>query len=279
MPESLYECLRIRSHSHSFHGAQEDAQEFLTFLLDQLHEELLVSDPILKCKLSHAGDADANRDSSASGEWFEVGRKQRVAIARTMEHTQSAISYLFFGRFRSLVKRPRAKDSVTAEPFHCLGLEILDEQIHSLRDALQAMGRSEVIDAKITKTLSIEVAPPVLILQLKRFVYNPASGIEKLNKFVSYPERLTLTTSDGRESPAYHLCSVIYHHGRTANGGHYTCHIRQTMDDGSLWISYDDATLNGEPLERVLAEKGAWQNAYLLFYVRHKDSRGGRNKD
>lgn len=41
----LYECLRARSASQAFQGAQEDAQEFLTYLVDQLHEELLRCTP------------------------------------------------------------------------------------------------------------------------------------------------------------------------------------------------------------------------------------------
>jgi ubiquitin carboxyl-terminal hydrolase 10 len=197
-----------------------------------------------------------------------VGKNQKVAIARTMEHTESAISSLFFGRFRSLVRRPRAKDSVTTEPFHCIGLEILDDGVKSLEDALAFMTKPELIDAKITKTLRVEIAPPILVLQFKRFVYTQSSGIEKLNKFISYPEKLTLDV-EGRESTTYRLFSVIYHHGRSANGGHYTCHVRH----GQVWVSYDDATMMIEPLERVLMEKATWQTAYLLFYVRNSTRR------
>jgi len=55
---------------------------------------------------------------------MEVGRKQKISLARTMEHRETPISMLFHGRFRSIVSRSNAKDSVTYEPFHCLSLEI-----------------------------------------------------------------------------------------------------------------------------------------------------------
>ena len=185
-------------------------------------------------------------------------------MTRTMQHHLSPISFLFFGKYRSVIKRPRSKDSVTMEPFHCVSLEINDPTIHTLSDALDLMSRSEHIDgAAITKTITIDTAPPILIVHLKRFYYHPTFGVEKLAKFILYPQHLDLCTT--RLSHQYQLCAVIYHHGRTADGGHYTCHVRNTTD---TWIYFDDASLTEHSLGSVLADKGPVQTAYLLFYIR-----------
>jgi ubiquitin carboxyl-terminal hydrolase 10 len=263
--------LRTNSNTKTFQGAQEDAQEFLTFLLDQIHEELLACRKSLKWRFSQTSEGE--RDSDVSGEWLEVGKGQKVTLARTMEHVVSPISFLFYGRYRSIVKRPRLKDSITTEPFHCISLEIQDESIETLSDAFSFMTKLETIEGQITRRMMIESAPPVLIVQLKRFVYSQSHGVEKLPKYIQYPEYLELDPSVlhmSKPLPGYHLYAVIYHHGRTADGGHYTCHVRQSLKSADTWLHFDDATHNVDLLESVLAQKGNWRNAYLLFYIRHK---------
>lgn len=197
-----------------------------------------------------------------------------------MEHQESPISYLFFGRYRSILKRPGSKDSITSEPFHCISLEIQDECIFSLHDALQFMSRTETIKSdgvKMTKSLSIQKSPPVLIFHLKRFLYDQACGTEKLTKPVAFPERLELDGSPvfSESRPAststFRLFAVAYHHGRSAQGGHYTCHVRQTARPDDPWVYFDDSSYVLEPLEKVLREKPATQSPYLLFYLWHED--------
>lgn len=271
IPEALYERIRERVNNQMFQGAQEDAQEFLTFIIDQLHEELLKNHKILRWRLSPLRETRHESDSSLSGEWMQASKKG-VILGRTMELVHSPISYLFFGRFRSLVRRARQKDSFTTEPFHCLSLDIQDDTIVSLETAIKAMSRTEHIEGGITKTLYIESAPPILIVHLKRFYYHPLHGVTKISKYISYPASLALDPAvlyaRHPHQRDYRLFAVIYHHGCTADGGHYTCHVQSTSSHG--WIFFDDAdVVTNQTLERVLADKAASQNAYLLFYIRH----------
>lgn len=275
-PRSLYDCLKCNSmSSDTFQGAQEDAQEFLTFLLDQMHEELLACRKPLGWRF-HSDLED--RDSTSSGEWLEVGPKQRIIRARSMELSASPISFLFFGRYRSLLHRPRSKDSITTEPFHCISVDVpsTGEEKTSLEDSLLRLVTTEQLDGGMTKQISIESEPPVLIIQLKRFVYNPRTHrVEKIGKFVSYPETLSLTTPvlyrEAVHTPKYRLFSVIYHHGKGADGGHYTCHVRQSLNPNEPWLLFDDAVFRLDFLEGVLAPKGPHQTAYLLIYVKLKE--------
>lgn len=287
-PEALYDCIKSRCMgSAAFQGAQEDAQEFLTFLLDQLHEELLACKPLIRWRFAQQAGGDRcgggglrdheRRDGDRPGdqEWMEVGRGQRLSVARTLDMAISPISFLFFGRYRSVVQRARAKDSITLEPFHCLSLPVEEPAIGNVEDALAALIQPERIDeGRLVKRISVESAPPVLVLQLKRFIYR--QGVEKLSKFVAYPDRLelgrpVLPGTPGRTTPIYRLFAVIYHHGRGADGGHYSCHVRQNLGESDPWIFYDDASWQREPLERVLANKGSSQTAYLLMYIRTRE--------
>lgn len=297
VPDLLYECFREFSQSKRlFHGAQEDAQEFLTFLIDQLHEELLksaslslfmcvdlwlgVDRKLLNWRFDESsGEARSHGIGDArGGEWLEVG-KRGVTLTRTMEHHHSPISFLFFGQYRSVVRRARGKDSVTMEPFHCVSLEINDSSIASLADAFVHMSRPEPIDGEaITKTVTIGTAPPILIIHLKRFYYHAVYGVEKLGKFIQYPEYLELggaPRGGAKSDDSYRLFAVIYHHGRTADGGHYTCHVRDLSHPGGAggellpWMYFDDASMTEQSLGTVLADKGSAQSAYLLFYIRH----------
>jgi ubiquitin carboxyl-terminal hydrolase 10 len=80
---------------------QEDAQEFLSFIMDQMHDELLKLD-------GHSRSINGNKSSLVSSaeddEWETVGRKNKSAVTRTQSFVPSELSDIFGGQLRSLVK-------------------------------------------------------------------------------------------------------------------------------------------------------------------------------
>ncbi len=72
--------------------------------------------------------------------------------------------------------------------------------------------------------------------------------------------------------------SVVYHHGTSASGGHYT--VAVARQDAAGWIHFDDETYAPVPTDAVVVspEKakegragligGRERCAYLLFYQR-----------
>lgn len=76
--------------------------------------------------------------------------------------------------------------------------------------------------------------------------------------------------------------TVVYHHGSTAGGGHYT--VAVARQDGQQWIHFDDELVQPVPTDQVIvsaeeaasAAEGGRQGmiggrekcAYLLFYQR-----------
>ena len=98
VPTSLYAALKTKSRFDAMRsGHQEDAEEFLGFLLDTLHEELLTLNTQFGGKNEAAGPAAnkvstapddtasvAESDTAVDDEWQEVGKKNRAMITRTV---------------------------------------------------------------------------------------------------------------------------------------------------------------------------------------------------
>jgi hypothetical protein len=89
---------------------QEDAQEFLSYVMDRMHEELLK----LETSPTEAPPAKAGNGPLANGaaggagegddEWETVGPKNKSAVTRMHTHSESALSSIFGGSLQSLVK-------------------------------------------------------------------------------------------------------------------------------------------------------------------------------
>ncbi|KAJ6784679.1 hypothetical protein PWT90_00422 [Aphanocladium album] len=278
-PEFVYEAIRQLSRFASMRrGHQQDAEEFLGFLLQSLDDECThVMNNISQTASQTAGSEAASVDGSAdpSGDWLEVGRKQRAAVTRSSgSSTSTPVTKIFGGLLRSEFRVPGLKDSITTEPYQPLQLDIGSPEIRNVVDALRGLTRPERLqgdfnsprgkDVTATKQVFIESLPPVLILHLKRFQFDAEGGTTKIWKNVGYPldleiprEALSRQTrqslSDGA-LPKYKLISVIYHHGKNASGGHYTADVRR--QDGREWLRLDDTVLRRLRSEEV-AEGGS----------------------
>ena len=73
----------------------------------------------------------------------------------------------------------------------------------------------------------------------------------------------------------YTLYGVLYHHGESAGGGHYTVDVLQPNgdgDSGEAWLRIDDEAVMAVRHEDVFAnhdnERVDKRCAYMLFYCR-----------
>ncbi|KAK3809584.1 MAG: hypothetical protein J3Q66DRAFT_72707 [Benniella sp.] len=258
VPENVYDALRGLKKFDSMRGRQEDCQEFLGYLLDGLHEEFLAA--MKEKPLGSDANGTLDHDDSESGvsedEWMEVtGPKNKASFTRTAQFAETPISNIFSGKLRSILRIPSQKDSVTLEPFQSLQLDLTPDNVLTIEDALSNSTLPEVLDGytgekggmpvEATKKTFIEHAPPVLVLHLKRFIYKDG-GTQKLHKDVGYKAMLHLDprfiSPTRRPSSAipYKLFGVVYHHGRTAAGGHYTCDVLRQNDE---WLHIDDTNI------------------------------------
>ena len=151
----------------------------------------------------------------------------------------------------------------------------------------------------------IETLPPVLVLHLKRFLYDAsADGIVKISKPVRFAPELeiplgmissfisrthvsqlrtlhgfvgseTIASVSGKsvETARYKLYGVLYHHGESADSGHYTVDVLHPNEDssgGDGWLHIDDEAVRVVRPEDVFGvhdnEQVDDRCAYMLFY-------------
>ena len=241
-------------------------------------------------------ESDVFQTTDGSG-WLEMGPKQRAAVTRSSGAIamESPVTKIFGGKLRSELRVPGMKNSVTLEPYQPLQLDIGAPHVSNILDALKGLTKPETLHGDFnsprgpgstaTKQVTIETLPEVLILHLKRFQYDNAGGTQKIWKKVGYPldleipkevfpqHRRGVIFAQGR-LPQYRLIGVVYHHGKSASGGHYTVDVRR--QDGREWIRLDDTVIRRIRSEDV-AEGGSEEDPKILAAAleQHKNKQNG----
>ena len=272
-PTCIYEMLRNKMPGFNENGRQEDAEEFLGIILSNLHDEMVSAIRSAKKTVSLADTVLGS--GVEDGEWQQIGRKNKIQVTRnTSNNEPSPVSELFGGLTRSVVSKAGAKESATLQPFLSVQLDLQHQNITSVRDALYHFTHKEQIylnDAKCYRRETLESLPPVLILHLKRFIFDDAAkSCQKLMKEIDFD--VDMTISDDMMSAVgttlaaerrYHLFGVVYHHGSHATGGHYSAMVYHPYIQ--CWVNADDDKMTHLDDNAVLKHVPG-RSAYLLFY-------------
>ncbi|KAI9075384.1 hypothetical protein K1719_042634 [Acacia pycnantha] len=248
---------------------QEDAQEFLSFVMDQMHDELLK----LEGQSSINGGNSSLVSSVEDDEWETVGPKNKSAVTRTQSFLPSELSDIFGGQLRSLVRAKGNRASATVQPYLLLHLDIYPDAVNTIEDALHLFSAPETLEGFRTsvsgkagvvtarKSVQIQTLSKIMILHLMRFSYG-SQGSTKLHKPVHFPLELMLgrdlLASRTAESRRYELVATITHLGTEPSKGHYTADARHS---NGQWLRFDDASVFAIGENRVLHDQ-----AYVLFY-------------
>ncbi|XP_063169128.1 ubiquitin carboxyl-terminal hydrolase 10 isoform X2 [Candoia aspera] len=292
-PTYIYRLLTVIKSSLSEKGRQEDAEEYLGFILNGLHEEMLILKKLLsphseisngpETQLVNEEDEQEDQGEGSEDEWEQVGPRNKSSVTRQADFVQTPITDIFGGHIRSVVYQQSSKESATLQPFFTLQLDIQSDKIRTVQDALESLVARESVQGYTTKTkqeveisrrVTLEELPPVLVLHLKRFVYEKTGGCQKLIKNIEYPVDLEISKellSPGVKSKifkgqrTYRLFAVVYHHGNSATGGHYTTDVFQIGLNG--WLRIDDQAVKVITQHQVV-KPSAERTAYLLYYRR-----------
>ncbi|CAK9177268.1 unnamed protein product [Ilex paraguariensis] len=225
-------------------GSQEDAHEFLRFLVTSMQSICL---------------------EGLGGE--------NVVDPRLQETT--FIQHTFGGRLKSKVKCLRCHhQSERYENIMDLTLEIFG-WVESLEDALTQFTSTEDLDGenmyrcgrcaayvRARKQLSIQEAPNILTIVLKRF---QEGSYGKINKCITFPDMLDMVpfmTGTDDIPPLYMLYAVVVHLDtlNASFSGHYISYVKDMQGN---WFRIDDTQVLPVPMTQVMSE-----GAYILFYMR-----------
>ncbi|KAI5968556.1 hypothetical protein CANMA_002301 [Candida margitis] len=300
--EPFYAALsKHKKFQHLKWGQQEDAEEFLGYYLDALNEEMIFAlkklntpqvdqliqsytqDDVAKFKYNVKTcikRIKKDEQGEEESEWNEVGGKKNIT---KIEVDPTPLNMIFGGEFKSVITLPKASSStfqksITLDPFQHVQLDISNS--NSIEEAFIHLNEIETISYKgnnnkeveVKKQTFIEKLPQVLIIHLKRFSYSKdqENAIEKLAKNITYDHTLTIPNEILSSPPQptlsssnqYQLTSVVYHHGSSADAGHYTS---DTFDfENNQWWEIDDTIVKPIKEDEVLSS--GINNAYILLY-------------
>ncbi|XP_038690735.1 ubiquitin carboxyl-terminal hydrolase 25 isoform X2 [Tripterygium wilfordii] len=248
-PLKILSCLRTFA-EHFRGGRQEDAHEFLRYVIDACHNTCLR----LK-KLCRKGVVENGNGSGST----------------------TIVKEIFGGTLQSQLKcLSCGNESNKVDEIMDISLDVLHS--NSLKDAMQKFFQPEILDGSnkykcenckklvaAKKQMSILQAPNILVIQLKRF-----EGIYggKIDKLIAFEEVLVLSsfmckTSQDPE-PKYNLFGTIVHSGFSPESGHYYAYIKDAM---GRWYCCNDSYVTVSTLQEVRSEK-----VYVLFFTRTNES-------
>lgn len=245
-PSKIHKCLTLFADSFRW-GRQEDAHEFLRYVIDACHNSCLKL-------LTKSVPGKENACPVGSG-------------------ANTVMKEIFGGALLSQVKCLSCKgESNKTDEMMDISLDLF--QCSSLNDALGRFFQSEVLDGnnkyscsnckKLTvarKQMFILRAPNVLVIQLKRF---EAINGGKINRNIDFQEGLVLSrfmsTRSQDPQPEYNLFGSIVHSGYSRESGHYYAYVK---DASGRWYCCNDTYVSPSSSQEVLSEK-----VYILFYIR-----------
>ncbi|XP_067143432.1 ubiquitin carboxyl-terminal hydrolase 2-like isoform X2 [Centruroides vittatus] len=256
---------QIQKFSPPFTGYnQHDAQEFLHFLLEGLHNDVnRVKNKPTPLEINI--DDNLNDNDKAIESWKHY-----------LRFDNSRIVDIFVGQLKNTLKcTVCGYTSVTFDPFWDLSLPIPKSCGRvTLQECLTLFTKEETLDGeekptcsrckakrKCIKKLMVHKFPQILLLHLKRFS-QCGSFRDKLHTTVEYPlgglDMIPYATQLARGRANYNLYAVVHHSGSPFSG-HYTascCH-----PDTHRWYRYNDENAIAISSDEVTLSEG-----YVLFY-------------
>ncbi|XP_055619471.1 ubiquitin carboxyl-terminal hydrolase 36 isoform X2 [Toxorhynchites rutilus septentrionalis] len=237
-PHLVYSKLRMVC-KHLVPGRQEDAHEFLRYLVEAMEKSYLG-------RIKNSKDLDQYSKETTPLNQILGGYLRSEVKCLSCQHISTT-----FQHFEDLLLDIRKVNSIE---------EAL--QVYFARERLEEMQyKCEACKKRVaaTKQFSLERAPFALCIQLKRF--SMLGG--KITKHVELRSKLDLTPYSSKSAASngklvYKLASMVTHLGNTQHCGHYTA-IGGT-ESGSYYV-FDDSSVRPIAIQNVIST-----NAYIIFY-------------
>lgn len=246
-------------------NSQQDAQEFLRYLLQGLHEDVNTVRTLLPPVTQGIDEA------------LSESQKSNEACQRYLRNDNSKIIDIFLGQLRSKLQcLVCGHTSVTFDPFWDLSVSIpKGSNKVSIQQCLDLFTKEEILDGdekptcsecktrqKCSKRFSIHKFPHILVLHIKRFSLAGKNQPKEFTANVEYPLKnfnlRPFASEHVSHIPMYNLYAVANHRG-SGESGHYTAVCRHPCT--GEWHQFNDTKVSKVSSKRVVSA-----NAYILFY-------------
>lgn len=274
---------------------QQDAKEYLEFLLDMLHEDLNVNWDRSQLK-------PLTFEQEMKRERMDVAVASRIEWDRYSHRESSYITSLFAGQHASRLRCTTCRNtSTTYEPFTSISIEIPRSGKGDIHDCLRSYTQEEKLsrdemwkcpycncEREATKQITLTRAPQVLVVHFKRFAMGKKETAKKVHTPINFPltgldigkymipnrDHLSINghtdePSDPASTPpyTYDAFAVMRHLGQSGNGGHYIAVVRDAAR--GCWRKYDDDRVKDlDPNKLKGSDKLQNDQAYIVFYGR-----------
>ena len=240
--------------------SQNDAPEFLLFIIDCFHNALA-----REIKMTISGNTENETD--------KIAVKCYEMIKNMYSKEYSEIWNLFYAVHVSEIISLETENriNITPEPFFMIDLPIpANNKTPSLIDCFNLYIEGEILDGdnawyneetkkkeNIKKKISFWSLPTILVIDFKRF----NARNQKNQIYIDFPFDLDLSKyviGYKKNSYKYELFGVCNHSGGVL-GGHYTSYVKNA---NGKWYHYNDSDVSEiAALNSIISPK-----AYVLFY-------------
>lgn len=243
-PYPVYSRLRSIC-KHMVVGRQEDAHEFLRYLIEAMEKAYLERFP--KSVLTNLDQY--SKETTPLNQILGFYLRSSV---RCLSCNHVSMTFQHFEDLLLDIRKSNTVDEALQGYFAREKLEDMDYTCSGCKKKVTA-----------TKQFSLERPPVVLCIQLKRFSMQG----NKLNKQVSIKPKLDLTPyvrrtashgANANQPLTYRLVSMVTHLGSSQHCGHYTA---IGLTESGAYYQFDDSSVYPIALQNVLQT-----NAYIMFY-------------